>query len=119
MRISVVAFTIQALLLGTVTLIPLIVFAMLMGGVSDPTWNVVSATVRQRLVDDRIFGRMMTAYLFIAWSIQPVGAVMGGVVAEAYGPEWVFVIAGIVVGSLLIFAQPLFRRIDDAMRPAD
>ncbi len=118
MRISVVAYTVQALLLGTVTFIPLIVFAVLMGGVSDPTWNVVSATVRQRLVDDRIFGRMMTAYLFIAWSMQPVGAVLGGVVAEAFGPQWVFVIAGAVVGSLLVFARPMFRRIDEAMRPA-
>ena len=118
MRIAVVTYSIQAILLGTVTFIPLIVFAILMGGVSDPTWNVVSATVRQRLVDDRIFGRMMTAYLFIAWSMQPVGAVMGGVVAEAFGPQWVFVIAGAVVGSLLVLARPMFRRIDDAMRPS-
>lgn len=119
MRIAVICYSLQALVLGTAMFIPLIVIAMLLGGVSDPTWNVVSATVRQRLVDDHIFGRMMTAYLFVAWSLQPIGAVAGGVIAEAFGPQWVYVLAGSVVGSLLIWAQPLFRRINAAMAAAD
>lgn len=118
MKVSVVAYAIQSFLFGFVTLIPLIVVAVAFGGVSDPTWNVVSATVRQRLVDDQIFGRMMTAYLFIAWSLQPVGAIVGGVIAESFGPEWVYVMAGTVVGSLLILARPLFRRVDEAMAGA-
>lgn len=115
MRLSVIAYSAQAFLLGFVTFLPIIVLALVLGGVSDPTWNVISATVRQRLVDDHIFGRMMTAYLFIAWSTQPLGAMAGGFIAEAFGPEWVYVMAGCVVGSLLFFGRPLFRRINEAM----
>ena len=118
MQLSVVTFSIHALMFGFFTFIPVIVLAALLGGIADPTWNVISATVRQRLVDDEIFGRMMTAYLFIAWSIQPVGTIAGGIVAEAFGPEWVYYIAGTVVASLLVFARPLFRRIDEAMAAA-
>ncbi len=115
MKLSVVAYSMQAFLLGFTALIPLVILAVLLGGVSDPTWNVISATTRQRLVDDAIFGRMMTAYLFIAWSFQPLGALFGGFIAEFYGPEWVYVISGTVVGSLLFFGRPLYRRIDAAM----
>ncbi len=115
MKFSVIAYATQAFLLGFSTFLPFIVLAIILGGLSDPTWNVISATARQRLVDDAIFGRMMTAYLFVAWSFQPLGALFGGVIAEAYGPEWVYVIAGTVVGSLLFFARPMFRKIDTAM----
>lgn len=115
MQVSVIAFSLHAFLFGFFTLVPVIVFAAFIGGIADPTWNVISATVRQRLVDDEIFGRMMTAYLFIAWSMQPLGTISGGVVAERFGPEWVYLIAGSVVGSLLLFARPLFSRIDWAM----
>ncbi len=115
MQISVAAFVGYVLLLGLVTSMPLVILAVLLAGVSDPTWNVISATVRQRLVDDHIFGRMMTAYLFIAWSLQPVGAMVGGIIAQRWGPERVYLMAGAIVGSLLLFARPLFRRIDEAM----
>jgi len=119
MQISVVAFTCYVLLLGLVTSMPFVILAILLAGVSDPTWNVISATVRQRLVDDHIFGRMMTAYLFIAWSLQPVGAMVGGLIAERWGPQWVYLMAGAIVGSLLLFARTLFHRVDEAMQAID
>lgn len=115
MRLSVTAWTLFAFIAGLTTFIPLIVLAAALSGLADPTWNVISATVRQRLVDDHIFGRMMTAYLFIAWSTQPIGAMVGGFIAEAYGTQWVYLMGGCIVGSLLVWAQPLFRRINAAM----
>ena len=115
MQISVVLFTTSALLFGLTTFVPAILLAMLIRGASQPTWNVVSVTVRQRLVPDAIFGRMMTAYLVIAWGMQPLGALTGGVIAESFGPEWVYVMSATVVGSLLFFGRPLFRRVDQAL----
>lgn len=118
MRLSIVTFAIAAALFGFGTTIAAIVLASLFMGISDPTWNVVSATIRQRLVPGEVFGRMMTAYLFIAWGMQPLGAFMGGVVAERWGPQWVYVISGTVVGSLFVLARPLFRQLAIAMAPA-
>ncbi len=74
-----------------------------------------SSTIRQRLVPDEVFGRMMTAYLFIAWSMQPLGALLGGAIAQRWGSQWVFALSGTVVGSLLITARPMFKAIDTAM----
>ena len=118
MRIRVVAFSASALLFGFGTVAAAAIVGVLLSGVADPSWNIVSATVRQRLVPDHIFGRTMTAYLVIAWGIQPFGAALGGVVAEAWGPQWVFVASAVVVGSLLAFAQPMFRELDRAMLAA-
>ncbi len=118
MRLSVITFTASALLLGLTATVGTAVLAMFLVGLSDPTWNVISATVRQRLVPDAIFGRMMTAYLFIAWSMQPVGALAGGLIAEQFGPQWVYVMSACVVGSLLVLGRPLYRQVDAAMAEA-
>ena len=115
MRISVVLFTAAALILGLTTVVAAVILAMVLTGVSGPTWNVVSSTVRQRLVPDAIFGRMMTAYLFIAWGMQPFGALTGGIITEAFGPEWVYLMSAGVVGSLLFFGRPMYRRVDAAL----
>jgi MFS family permease len=115
MRLSVVLFTVSSFLLGFSTVVAVAFVAALVNGASDPTWNVVSSTVRQRLVPDAVFGRMMTAYLFIAWGLQPIGAVLGGVLAEWWGAEWVFVMSGAGVGSLLVLGRPMFRAVDAAM----
>ena len=112
MQVSVVTFALGALLFGSTTMIAGVVLASLLGGVSDPTWNVVSSTIRQRLVPDEIFGRMMTAYLFVAWSIQPLGALVGGLIAEQWGPQWVYLMSGTAVGSLLVLGRPLFRAVE-------
>ncbi len=115
MRVAVVAFSVATLLLGFTTVAVGAVLAALVQGAGDPTWNIVSSTIRQRLVPDRVFGRMMTAYLFIAWGIQPIGALLGGVIAEAYGAQWVYVMASFGVSSLLIVARPMFRQVTQAM----
>ncbi len=115
MRFAVITFVASAWLMGFTTVVAGLVLAAILGGLSDPSWNVVSGTIRQRLVPDEVFGRMMTAYLFIAWSVQPLGALVGGVIAEEWGPQWVFVMSGTVVGSLLFFARPMFRAVDRAM----
>lgn len=115
MKTSVVLFASAAFVFGTTTFLPAILLAMVIKGASQPTWNVVSVTVRQRLVPDAIFGRMMTAYLVIAWGMQPVGALTGGVIAESFGPEWVYVMSATVVGSLFFFGRPMFRKVNEAL----
>jgi hypothetical protein len=118
MRLSIVCFSAGALLFGLTTVAAVAFVAGVLNGISDPTWNIVSATVRQRLVPDDVFGRMMTAYLFIAWGMKPVGALLGGVVAEAWGAQWVSIGGAVVVGSLFVLARPMFRRVDESMRTA-
>ncbi|MEM9132381.1 MAG: MFS transporter [Actinomycetota bacterium] len=115
MRFAVVTYALASILFGVAPGFGLLIVASAVEGVSMPAWNVVSSTVRQRLVPDRVFGRMMTAYLFVAWSMQPVGALVAGLVADRWGADRVFYAAAVIVGSLLVVARPLFRRITAAM----
>lgn len=115
MRFSIVVFCLTAIVFSVATHPAAAFAAAFVLGLSDPAWNVVSSTVRQRLVPDEVFGRMMTAYLFIAWGLKPVGALLGGVIAAAWGPQWVWVLATVMVGSILITGRRMFALIDDAM----
>ena len=61
-------------------------------------WNVATVSLRQRIIPDRLFGRVNSVYRLLAWGTMPIGAAIGGVVAEQYGlvaPYW---IAAVVMG---------------------
>ncbi len=115
MRFAIVCFCVAAATLGLTTSASIVFVAAFVNGLSDPAWNVVSGTVRQRLVPDEVFGRMMTAYLFVAWGLKPVGAITAGVIAERWGPQWVQLLGAIVVASMFVLARPMFRRVDASM----
>ncbi|MEM8923197.1 MAG: MFS transporter [Actinomycetota bacterium] len=118
MRISIVTYVIGSAMLGLAPGAGMAGAAMAIRGAASPTWNVVSATVRQRLVPDVIFGRMMTAYLFLAWSMQPVGAFTGGAIAQRWGADVVLLLAALAIAGLGVVGHPLFRRIDIEMANA-
>ncbi|MEO1060825.1 MAG: MFS transporter [Actinomycetota bacterium] len=114
MRFAVVSFGVSAVVLGLTQNVAIAALAVLLAGAGNPAWNVVSTTLRQRLVPDEVFGRMMTAYLFIAWGVTPLGAILGGVVAEGLGVEWVFLLQGPAMVALYVGARSLFDRVDEA-----
>jgi len=115
MRVSVSVWTATSVLMALSTNIYLVGFLFAARGFSDPLWNVVSSTARQRTVPDEIFGRVMSAYLFIAWGMKPIGSMIGGVVAEQWGSEWVIGGAGVGIAMILIFGQKMFSEVNKAM----
>jgi MFS family permease len=59
-------------------------------------WNVATVSLRQRIIPDRLFGRVNSVYRLLAWGTMPIGAAIGGIVAEQYGlvaPYWIAVVA--------------------------
>jgi MFS family permease len=59
------------------------------------TWNVATVSLRQRIIPDRLFGRVNSVYRLLAWGTMPIGAAIGGFVASAYGlvaPYWISVV---------------------------
>jgi MFS family permease len=76
-------------------------------GLAVLTWNVVTVSLRQRIVPDRLLGRVNASYRLLAWGSQPLGAVLGGLIAEALGLRAVFIFAGaatlaLVLGSRIV-----------------
>ena len=71
-------------------------------GASVMMWNVVTVSLRQRIVPDQLLGRLNASYRLLAWGSQPLGALLGGLVAEVLGLEAVFILAGLLVGTLIV-----------------
>lgn len=43
-------------------------------------WNVITVSLRQRLIPDHLLGRVNSVYRFFAWGSMPIGAAIGGAV---------------------------------------
>jgi MFS family permease len=78
--------------------------SMALTGVTIVLWNVITVSLRQRITPDRLLGRMNASYRLVGWGTQPLGALLGGVLAEALGLRATFLVAaGIVVLTLAGF----------------
>jgi MFS family permease len=69
-------------------------------------WNVVTVTLRQRIVPSELLGRVNSAYRMIGWGLMPLGALAGGFVAHAAGLRASFIVAGVLSGAALLAALP-------------
>lgn len=89
--------------------------AMVLEGVAIVAWNIITVTLRQRIVPDALLGRVNATYRLFAWGTQPIGALAGGIIAELFGLRAVFVVGALLIGGLVVA-----RRIvtDDAIRLA-
>jgi len=73
-------------------------------GFAGEVWNVVSITFRQEATPDEMLGRVMSGFRVIAYGAFPVGAALGGVIAELAGLRVTFVFAAVLTAALI----PLF-----------
>ncbi|HEY5579195.1 MAG TPA: MFS transporter [Acidimicrobiia bacterium] len=62
-------------------------------GLFSTSWNVVSVTLRQELTPDQLRGRVASVARLLAWGTQPLGALLGGIVARAFGLRAPFFLA--------------------------
>jgi MFS family permease len=69
-------------------------------------WNVVTVTLRQRIVPADLLGRVNSAYRMIGWGLMPLGALAGGFVAHAAGLRAAYIVAGVLSGAALVAALP-------------
>jgi MFS family permease len=76
--------------------------AFAVSGVLVVMWNVVTVSLRQRIVPDRLLGRLNASYRLLAWGSQPLGALLGGLLAEVLGLPAVFLLSGLVVALLAV-----------------
>jgi predicted MFS family arabinose efflux permease len=83
------------------------------------TWNVATVSLRQRIIPDRLFGRVNSVYRLLAWGTMPIGAAIGGVVVDRFGlvaPYWVAVVVMVVAATW--FSTRLGNRHVDAAKRA-
>ncbi|WP_244315926.1 MFS transporter [Streptomyces albidochromogenes] len=80
--------------------------ALLCNGGFMMGWNIPVMSLRQRLTPEEFQGRVMSVSRLCAWGAMPVGATLGGLLAEALSVPTVFVICGcaLAAGALLLLA---------------
>jgi MFS family permease len=76
--------------------------ATFIGGAGAAVWRVIVSTLRQVLVPDHLLGRVYSASRWISWGVLPVGAALGGLVAEATSIDTVFLAGGAASIAVLV-----------------
>ena len=66
-------------------------------GFSTMIWNVITVSLRQEIIPPRLLGRVNSAYRFVGWGSMPIGALVGGFIADAFGLRAPFLFATVVV----------------------
>ena len=88
LALTLIGGGITSLIIGFASTWPLV---WLMTGISmfvAVLWNVITVSLRQTIIPDRLLGRVNSVYRFFAWGMMPVGALAGGLIVvatEAFG----------------------------------
>lgn len=94
----------------------LIAFAVM--GLAGGTWNVLSATRRQRRTPHAMIARVSSAFRVVAWGVIPIGAALGGVIGEKWGVTAVFLLGGGLVAVIGLVVLRSFLRPEPVIGPA-
>jgi MFS family permease len=76
--------------------------SLAVSGLQMVLWNVVTVSLRQRITPDHLLGRMNACYRLVGWGTMPLGALLGGLVAETLGLRVVFAAAAGLVLVMLV-----------------
>ncbi len=68
--------------------------------------TVINITIRQKLTPDELRGRVASAVRMVAWGSQPIGALLGGIVAKQLGLQAPYFLAAVGWLVILILLNP-------------
>jgi hypothetical protein len=85
------------------------IVALPAGGAAGMLWNVITVSLRQRLVPAHLLGRVTSAYRVVGLGAMPLGAAIGGVVAEELGLRAPWFVAGAALAVAGAAAMPFIR----------
>lgn len=107
---AVVVACIGLLVMG-VTATPVIAAAGLVAvGTGSTLWNVLTVSLRQRLVPDQLLGRVTAAYRVVGFAAMPIGAVAGGFAAHQWGLRAPFLLGAAGLGLAGVVLLPTVSR---------
>jgi MFS family permease len=75
-------------------------------GFTATLWNVVTVSLRQRVIPSELLGRVNSVYRMIGWGTIPLGGLVGGFIAEFAGLRAPYTISGILRGAVLVLLLP-------------
>ena len=89
-------------------------------GTIGGAFNVVFGSIRQRIVPNHLLGRVMASFRLISWGSLPLGALLGGIVAQTFGLTAVFIGAAVIhlclLPSRLILTDAFMAEVEEQAR---
>ena len=70
-----------------------------LGGFCSVAWNITQVSLRQAITPQRMQGKMNATMRFIVWGTMPIGAIIGGALAQTIGLHqtiWIGALGGLV-----------------------
>lgn len=109
---------------------PVVVGAMTAAfGFTVVLWNIITVSLRQSIIPDRLLGRVNSVYRFFGWGGMPVGALLGGLIVRVVEPladratalraPWLACGAIYLVIVLVLRGRLSSSRIDEARAAAE
>ncbi len=98
----------------------LVGIALATSGFFAVVWNVVTVSLRQTIIPDELLGRVNSVYRFLGWGGMPIGALVGGVLADAFGLRAPFYVGGTFLVLATLIAAPVLttREVEAAKQAA-
>ncbi len=109
------AFGVTQVLIGAVPVTAVVAVVGFVLGGAITLWNVVTLSIRQRVIEPARFGRVNSVYRWIGTGAGAFGALVGGQLAYATDSLRVpYLAAGVItLAALAVFATPVLRAADD------
>lgn len=87
-------------------------------GVASTTWNIVTVSLRQRVIPTEIFGRVNSVYRFIGTGSIGIGALIGGQIAYSTNLRMPFLAAAVLgLLALAVGGPTLYREVRNHIAP--
>lgn len=102
-------FGLGILVLGLWPSLPIVVAAFVVTGVASTAWNVLTISVRQRIVPAGLLGRVTSAYRMVGFAAMPLGAVGAGFLADLTSLRTTYVVGGLLLLVATALAVPSIR----------
>jgi MFS family permease len=87
----------------------LLALASFLNGLGQPFYNINQVSLRQAITPDHLRGRVSATMQFVAGGTGPIGALVGGILGQLFGPPLIVTLAAL--GTLFALTWLLFSGI--------
>jgi MFS family permease len=108
--LSYMVFAVSDVIPGVIPRIWAVTLSGIVMAIAGTTWNVITVSMRQRLIPTELFGRVNSVYRFIGTGSTAFGALIGGQIAYSFGLRATYLASGLVLLIALIALGPVFMR---------
>lgn len=105
-----VIFGLSDLIPGLVPQIWVVAISGVVMSIAGTVWNVITVSMRQRLIPAELFGRVNSVYRFIGTGTTAIGALIGGQIAFNFGLRATYLASGAVLLMGLAIFAPVFLK---------